>query len=136
MPCDYAAMILHRIIRLTCLVGAATAPVIAAFFCRFISRLAVKHLLSLSADAPLPSLTRTWVTGVADGSFPLMPAALFLSVLVAASGLYVLFSKRPSPDAAMTAFAILCCVSYAVAVVSVSSTTMALVIPFLPMVKE
>lgn len=133
---DYAAMILHRIIRLVCLAGAVTAPMFAASLCRFISRIAVKHVLPRSGSEQLPSLTQTWVTGVADGSFPLLLIALVLSALVAASGLYVLFSKRLSPDAVATVFALVCCVAYTSAVVSVGSTVMALVIPFLPTANE
>ena len=129
-------MLLHRIVRLVCLIGAATAPMFAASMCRFISRIAVKHVIPHSGSEHLPLLTRTWVAGAADGSFPLMGIALFLSALVAASGFYVLFSKRLSADAVASAFAVVCCVGYTVAVLLVGSTMMALVIPFLPMASE
>ena len=129
-------MVLHRIIRLVCLVGAATAPMLAAFICRFISRIAVKHLFPHSGSEHLPAFAQTWVAGVADGSFPLILIALFLSAAVAASGFYVLFSKRPSADAAASAFVVVCCVAYTAALVSLGSTMMALVIPFLPIAPE
>jgi hypothetical protein len=129
-------MFLHRIVRLVCLIGAATAPLLAAFLCRFISRIAVKHVIPHSGSEQLPSLTRTSVAGAADGSFPLIAVALFLSALVAASGLYVLFSRRLSADAVTSAFAVVCCVGYTIAVALVGSTMMALVIPFLPMASE
>jgi len=129
-------MLLHRIVRSVCLVGAATAPILAASLCRFIVRVAVKHVIPRSATEHIPSLTRTWIIGVADGSFPLIPIALFLSALVATSGLYVLFSKRLSADAAASAFAVTCCLAYVAAVIAVGTTMIALVIPFLPMANE
>jgi hypothetical protein len=129
-------MIIHRIIRLVCLAGAATAPILAAVLCRFISRIAIKHVIPHAGSEPLPAFTQTWVAGLATGSFPLISIALVLSAVVAVSGFYVLYSKRLSPEAAASAFAILCCVAYAAALVSLGSTLMALVIPFLPVASE
>ena len=129
-------MLLHRIIRLVCLAGATTAPFIAANLCRFIARVAVKHVIPHSHSEPLPELTQTWIVGIADGSFPIIIIALLLSVLVLILGLGIIFSKRLSSDAVGSAFAVVCCFSYAGAVVSIGSTMMAIVIPFLPMVAE
>lgn len=130
------AMLLHRIIRFVCLTGAATAPLVAALFCRFFSRVAVKHIVPLAPAEPLPELTQIWITGVADGSFPIVVIALLLSALVVTLGLYTVLSKRLSPEAAGSALALVCCISYVTAVVLVGSTLIALVIPFIPMVAE
>jgi len=126
-------MILHRIIRLVFVFGAGIAPIWSALFCRFISRLAVKQVIPLSGSQQLPMLTQTWIAGVADGSFPLLPIALFISGLVFAAGLYYVFSQRLSPQAAASALVVVCCIGYALALMAVCSTTLALVMPFLKM---
>jgi len=77
-----------------------------------------------------------WIAGVADGRFPIVVIALVLSVLVATLGLYIVFSKRLSPEAAGSALALVCCGSYAASAISLGSTLMALVIPFIPIVAE
>lgn len=129
-------MLLHRIFRLVCLIGSATAPMLSALLCRFSSQIAVKHLIPHSSSERLPSLTQTWVAGVADGSFPLIPIALGVSSVLAALGLYLIFSKRLSADVVASVFPLVCCVAYAAALVSLGSTMMALVIPFLPTATE
>lgn len=126
-------MILHRIIRLVCLIGASTAPLFAASMCRFISRTAVKQVIPRSGSEHLPLLTQTWVVGAADGSFPLTFGALLVSAIIAALGFYFIFSKRLSPEAASSAFIFVCCVGYTAALIAVGSTMIALVMPFLPM---
>jgi hypothetical protein len=126
-------MIIHRIIRFVCLIGASTAPLLAASMCRFISRTAVKHVIPRSGSEHLSSLTQTWIVGAADGSFPLTLGALLVSAIIAALGLYFIFSKRLSPEAASSAFVLVCCVGYTAALVTVGSTMIALVMPFLPM---
>jgi hypothetical protein len=103
----------------------------SAFLCRSISRFALKYVIPHSGSEYLPMLTQTWVTRVVDGTFPLIPIALFVSALVSVSGLYIIFSKRLSPDAVASAFALVCCVGYTAAVLSVGSTMVALVLPFL-----
>ena len=124
-------MMVHRLIRLVCLVGAVTAPVLAAFICRFISRIAVKRVFPHPGSAHLPSFTETWVTRVADGGFPLLQIAFLLSVLVAGLGFYILLSRRLSTDAVASAFAMVCCFAYASALVTLGSTMLAIVLPFL-----
>jgi hypothetical protein len=109
---------------------------IAANICRFIARVAVKQVIPHSRSEPLPELTQTWITGVADGSFPIIVMALLLSALIAGLGLYIIFSKRLSPDATMSAFAVVCCIGYAAAFISMGNTITALVVPFLPPVMQ
>jgi hypothetical protein len=129
-------MILHRIIRLLCLAGATIAPTLAAFLCRFVLRIVSNHLIPHSEIAKMPLLTQVWVAGVVDGTFPLVPIGLLLSVLIAAAGFYVLSTKRLSRETITTAFAFVCCVGYTAAVLSLGSTMMALVLPFLPTVTK
>lgn len=126
-------MILHRIIRLVCLLGASIAPMFAALVCRSISHTAVKHVIPRSGSEHLPSLTQAWIVGVADGSFPLVLIAFVFSVLIAAAGFYFIFSKRLSAEATASAFVLVCCVGYTAALIVFGSTLMALVMPFLPM---
>ena len=128
---DFTTMLLHRIIRLVCFLGATTVPLVAAFICRLISRVAVKDVIPHSGSVHLPALTQTWVIGMADGSLPVVIIACLLSALVAASGLYVLFSKQVSADAVASVLIVASVVSYSVALVSVGSTMIALVLPFI-----
>lgn len=74
--------------------------------------------------------------GVADGSFPIIVIALLLSALVAVLGLYIIFSERLSPEATGSAFAVVCCVGYAMPFVLLGNTMIALVIPFVPAVTQ
>ena len=104
---------------------------VAALVCRSTSHTAVRHVLPHSGNEHLPALTQTLVTGVVDGRFPLVPIATVLSSVIVVSGLYVIFSKRLSPDTMASAFALLCCVAYSAGVVLIGSTMMAIVLPFL-----
>jgi hypothetical protein len=125
-------MILHRIIRLVCLIGASVAPVLAAYMCRFVSRRMAELIVPRVYSDQLPQLTKTWVIGTADGSFPLMLDAVGVSVLIAAVGFYFIFSKRLSADASSSALVLVCCVGYTAALIALGSTLMGLVMPFLP----
>jgi hypothetical protein len=126
-------MILHRIIRLVCLLGASIAPMLIALVCRSISHTAVKYIIPRSGSEHLPSLTQAWIVGVADGSFPLVLIAFVISILIAAAGFYFIFSKRLSAEAASSALVLVCSVGYTAALVAFGSTALALVMPFLPM---
>ena len=88
---------LHRVIGLVCVLGAGIAPISSALLCRVISRLAVKLVIPHSGNEPLPQLTQVWIVNVASGHLPLIPTALFISVLVVTSGFYLIFSRRPAP---------------------------------------
>jgi hypothetical protein len=125
-------IIFHRAIRLVCLTGAATAPVIAALVCRSVSRIELEQVFPRSGTKPLPWASQTWVAGVADGSFPVVLMALFLSALIGGLGFYVLFSKRLSTDVVASAFPLICCFGYTTGAMFLASTMMGLVLPFLP----
>ena len=124
-------MILHRIIRIVCLVGSGIAPVISAYFCRFISQMAVKHVIPKSGSEELPAVTQVWAVGVADGKLPLVLIAFSISFLIILSGLYAVISKRPSADTRLNALVIICCAGFAIALISVCSTLLAIILPFL-----
>ena len=129
-------MLLHRIIRLVCLIGASIAPILSAQLCHFVSRIAVKHLIPNSDSEHLPVLTQTWIVGVANSNFPLIFIALIFSSLVGVSGLYIIFSKRFSANSASSAILVICCVGYTAALLMVASAMLALVMPFLPIVSK
>ena len=129
-------MVLHRIIRSVCVLGAGIALIVSALGSRSISRLAVKQIIPHSGSEHLPMLTQIWVVDVANGRFPLIPIALIISALVVASGLYFVFSKRPSPQTAASVLVVVCCVCYSFAVILMSSTMLALVMPFMKIASE
>ena len=79
----------------------------------------------------MPAFTQMWVAGMADGSFPVVLIALFISLLLLASGFYFVFSSRPPPEAATSALVAICSVGYTVAAVILGSTMMGLVLPFI-----
>jgi hypothetical protein len=127
---------LQRLIHLACLTGAGIAPVITAFSCHFLARIATQHILPLATREPLPSLTKTWIVGVANGDFPLMFIAIGVSILFAGTGLFVLFSNRVSADVKAVALPAIYCIAYSLAVAMFGTSMMALVIPFVPNASE
>jgi hypothetical protein len=101
--------------------------------CRFISRLAVKEIF---ARQPLPAFTETWVVGTAEGRVPVLPIAGVISVLLAASGLYFALSGKPSAEARTSGLALVCSVGFTVAAITLGSTIMGLVLPFVKLAPE
>ena len=118
---------------LVCMVGGGVAPLWSAGICRVISRIAVKEVFP---HEPLPAFTQMWVAGIANGSFPVLLIALVISALLFASGLYFLFSRRPSPEARTTGLVAVCSVGHSVAAVALASTMMGLVLPFMKLATE
>lgn len=112
------------------------APVISAFFCRYMAQIAVKHVIPKSGSEQLPALTQVWAVGVANGKFPLILIALSLSFLIVLSGLCAIFSERLSTDTKSSTLVVVCCVGFTVAFISVCSTVLALILPFLQTAKE
>jgi hypothetical protein len=124
--------VLQVFVRLSCLMSATASPVIAAGFCRRVSEIAVDYLLPTISNQGLPAFTEFWIAGVAKGSPPLMAISLVISALVAASGGFVLFSKKLSHDLSGTAFTAICSVGLSVGLMALGSTLLALVIPLIP----
>ena len=126
-------MTIHRLLRIICVLGATVAPVLAAVLTRFVSQVAVEHVLPRSGHSALPSFTQTWVVSVADGTLPIVPVAALISLLVVGLGLYLVLSKRVSSEASGTALSLICCLSYTVAVIAIFNTLMGTVVAFVPL---
>lgn len=96
--------------------------------CRWTSRFALQNVLS---EQPLPEFTETWVAGLARGTFPIFPAILLISALLAAVGLFFVFSGKPSPQARTTGLVAVCSLGFTIASMTLGSTMIALVLPFI-----
>ena len=123
---------IHRAVRLVCLAGAATAPLLTALICREFSRYAVNHAFPKTRLEIFPDLTRVLIINVADGSLPLPLLGLLTAAAIAAAGAYAIFSKRLTNEAGMSALIVICCISYCAALAFMGSSLMAFVLPFLP----
>jgi hypothetical protein len=125
-------MNLHRVIRLICLIGASVAPIFAAYMCRFVSRTMAPLIVPRVYSDQLPSLTKTWIVGMANDSFPLLLDAFGVSMLIVTAGFYFFFAKRLPAEASSSGLVLVCCVGYTAGLIALGSTLMALVMPFLP----
>ena len=125
-------MNVHRGIRALCVIAAGLAPVVACLIARFISDLAVDHAIPRSENDELPAITQMWVVGVADGTVPTVLISALFGLLTIGFGLYVIISKRGSPDFSGTALLLICCLAYAVAIVMVGNTLLGTVLAFVP----
>jgi hypothetical protein len=101
--------------------------------CRFFSRFAVKEIFH---QQPLPAFTETWVIGTAEGRFPVLPIAGVISAVLAASGLYFVLSRKPSAEARTSGLAVVCSVGFTIGAITLGSTTMGLVLPFVKLAPE
>lgn len=77
-------------------------------------------------DDSVPEITRWMVVRVADGSLPILTLAGALACVVAALGLFAIFSTKISRDASATALVIACTVALVIAVILVAATAIAI----------
>lgn len=126
-------MIVHRLIRIVCVLGSGLAPILVANLMRFVSRVAVKQVFPHSEGAALPAFSQTWVEGIASGRVPIIPIASVISLMIVALGFHLVFSKRLSSDASGTALSLLCCLGYTVSIITIFNTLMGIILPFVPL---
>ena len=115
---------MHRIIRLICLLAAIIGLVASAQVSRQVARIGLKEIEPI--DDSVPEITRWMVVRVADGSLPILTLAGALACVVAALGLFAIFSKKISQDASATMLIIVCTVALTAAVILVAATAIAI----------
>ena len=128
-------MTLHRAIRLVCVLGAAIALPLSANLARVAAKTAMRNYLKSSGDS-LPLLTQTWVRDLASGQFQLILISLPIAAAVLILGLWLLYSRRFSTEAASSALTVLCCVGYTIALPFTSVVLFAITLAFVPQGRE
>ena len=115
---------MHRFLRLLCLLTAIAVLLGSAQISRRLAQIAMKEIGPI--DPTLPELTRLMVVRVADGSFPTMLLAAAAAAVLAALGLFAIFSSRLSPNAAGTIVVVTCTIAFATALALLASTAVAI----------
>jgi hypothetical protein len=115
---------MHRILRLICLLVAVIGLVVSAQMSRQLARIGLKEIEPI--DDSVPSLTRWMVVRVADGSLPILTLSGAVACVVAAAGLYAIFSTRISRDASGTTLIIVCTIALTAAAILVTMTAIAI----------
>ena len=115
---------MHRILRLICLLAAVIGLVVSAQTSRQLARMGLKEIEPI--DDSVPKITQWMVVRVADGSLPILTLAGALACVVAAVGLFAIFSTKISPDASATTLLVVCTLALIAAALLLGSTAIAI----------
>ena len=111
---------MHRILRLICLLVAVIGLVVSAQMSRQLARMGLKEIEPI--DDSVPKITQWLVVRVADGSLPILTLAGAVASVVAAVGLFAIFSAKISRDAAGTTLVLACTIALAIAAFLIAVT--------------